>query len=39
MIHILRNLPLLVEGIDKSPNWRQELRIKWRAPDFAPTEK
>ena len=38
MTHILRNLPALVEGVDKSPNWRQELRIKWRAPEFAPSD-
>jgi Cupin-like domain len=39
MIHILRNIPALVEGIHSSPNWRQELRIKWRAQDFRPAEK
>ena len=34
MMHILRNLPILVEGINSSPNWREELRIKWRAVGF-----
>jgi ribosomal protein L16 Arg81 hydroxylase len=38
MIHILRGLPTLVEGIDRSAEWRKELRIKWRASDFAPTD-
>jgi hypothetical protein len=34
MVHFLRNLPTLVERIDRSPNWREELRIKWRPSDF-----
>ena len=34
IMHILQNLPVLVEGINISPNWREELRIKWRASDF-----
>jgi hypothetical protein len=34
MIHILRSLPILVEGINRSPNWREELRIKWCSSDF-----
>ena len=38
MTHILRNLPALVEGIDRSPDWREELRIKWRSSDFTVTE-
>jgi hypothetical protein len=38
MIHILRNLPLLVQGIDKSPDCREELRIKWRSADFTPKD-
>ena len=38
MTHILRNLPLLVQGIDRSPDCRQELRIKWRAQDFTATD-
>ena len=38
MIHILRNLPVLAEGIDGSPNWREELRIKWRLSDFTVTD-
>jgi hypothetical protein len=38
MIHILQNLPLLVEGINISPNWREELRITWRASDFTGTD-
>ena len=32
--HYLRNLPTLVKSIDRSPNWRQGLKIDWRAPDF-----
>jgi hypothetical protein len=32
--HYLRNLPTLVKSIDRSPNWRQELKIDWRASDF-----
>jgi hypothetical protein len=35
MMHILRELPTLVDGINRSPNWREELRIKWRLSDFA----
>ena len=38
MIHILRNLPVLAEGINRSPNWREELRIKWRSSDFTVTD-
>jgi Cupin-like domain len=38
MVHMLRNLPVLVEGIDRFPNWRQELRIKWGLLDFAATK-
>jgi hypothetical protein len=34
MIHILRSLPTLVEGINRSPKWREELRIKWCPSDF-----
>jgi hypothetical protein len=37
IIHMLRNLPALAEGIDRSPNWRDELRIKWRLSDFSLT--
>jgi hypothetical protein len=37
MIHILRDLPTLVEGINRSPQWREELRIKWHPSDFAAT--
>jgi Cupin-like domain len=29
VIHILRNLPALMNNIDNSPAWRQELRIEW----------
>jgi Cupin-like domain len=32
--HYLRNLPALVKSIDRSPNWRQALKIDWRASDF-----
>jgi hypothetical protein len=32
--HYLRNLPTLVKSIDRSPNWRQALKIDWRASDF-----
>jgi hypothetical protein len=35
MIHMLRNLPALAEGIDRSVNWRVELGIKWHSSDFA----
>jgi hypothetical protein len=38
MVHILRDLPTLVDGIDRSPIWREELRIKWRSSDFAATD-
>jgi hypothetical protein len=38
MSHILRNLPLLVQGIDKSLNCRQELRIEWGSPSFSVTD-
>jgi hypothetical protein len=38
MIHILRNLPILAEGINRSTNWREELRIKWRPSDFTATD-
>src|SRR5262249_13575872 len=34
MIHIMRELPTLVDGINRSPNWRDELRIKWHLSDF-----
>jgi hypothetical protein len=34
MIHMLRDLPALAMGIDRSPNWRQELRIKWSLSHF-----
>jgi hypothetical protein len=37
IMHLLRNLPELAEGIDRSPNWREELRIKWRLSDFIAT--
>jgi hypothetical protein len=37
IVHILRDLPILVEGINRSPNWREELRIKWRVSDFTDT--
>ena len=35
---ITRNLPALARGIDKSSDWRQELRVKWRSPDFTATD-
>jgi len=35
MIHILRNLPTIVDGIDRSSEWREELGIEWRSADFA----
>jgi hypothetical protein len=34
LVHMLRNLPELAQGIDRSPNWREQLRIKWRWSDF-----
>jgi hypothetical protein len=34
MVHILRHLPALAKGIDRSPSWREELRIKWHLSDF-----
>jgi hypothetical protein len=34
MIHILRELPRMVDGINRTPNWRQELRINWHSSDF-----
>jgi hypothetical protein len=34
MVHVLRSLPVLAKVIDNSPNWREELRIQWRLPDF-----
>jgi cupin-like protein len=38
MIHILRELPRMVEGLNSTQNWRQELRIKWRSSDFTTTD-
>ena len=35
---ILRKLPTLVEGLERSPKWREELRIRWRLPDVAVPE-
>jgi len=35
LIHMLRNLPVLAKGIDRSPTWREELRIKWYLSDFS----
>jgi hypothetical protein len=35
MTHMLRHLPFLAKGIDRSPNWREELRIKWCLSDFS----
>jgi hypothetical protein len=32
---MLRNLPVLAKGIDRSPTWREELRIKWYLSDFS----
>jgi Cupin-like domain len=34
MTHILRNLPLLVQGIEKSPDCRRELGIEWSSSDL-----
>ena len=34
MIQMLRHLPVLAKGIDRSPNRREELRIKWSLSDF-----
>jgi hypothetical protein len=34
MTHILRELPRMVAGLNCTPNWCQELRIKWRLSDF-----
>jgi hypothetical protein len=36
MVHMLRNLPVLARGIDRSPTWRKDLRIKWCLSDFSP---
>ena len=38
MIHILRELPRMVEGLNSTANWRRELRIKWRSSDFITTD-
>jgi Cupin-like domain len=38
MTHILRKLPRLVDGINRSQNWREDLRIEWRLSDFAATD-
>lgn len=35
MTRILRKLPTLIEGLERSPKWREELRIRWRSPDVA----
>jgi hypothetical protein len=35
VIHMLRHLPLLAKGIDRSPNLREVLRIKWCLSDFS----
>ena len=37
MTHILRNLPLLVQGINSTPNWRRELQVEWQLSNFART--
>jgi hypothetical protein len=39
MTHVLRQLPLLAKGIDRSPSWRQELRIKWCLSDFTAVDE
>jgi hypothetical protein len=39
IIHMLRNLPALAAGIDGSPNWRDELHIRWCLSDFAITAR
>jgi Cupin-like domain len=31
---ILRNLPTLIEGLEQSPKWREELHIGWHLPGF-----
>jgi Cupin-like domain len=31
---ILENLPRLVEGLEKSPKWREELGLRWRRSNF-----
>jgi hypothetical protein len=31
MTRILRNLPRLAEGLEQSPQWREELKIKWNS--------
>jgi hypothetical protein len=36
MIEVLRHLPVLAKTIDRSPNWRAELRVKWCLSDFLP---
>jgi hypothetical protein len=38
MTHILRKLPRLVDGVNASQNWREDLRIEWRLSDFAATD-
>jgi hypothetical protein len=38
MIHVLRHLPLLAKGIDRSPSRREELGIKWCLSDFTVTD-
>jgi Cupin-like domain len=38
MIRILRNLPTLVEGLERSQEWREELRIRWRSQGFCNPE-
>ena len=38
MTHLLRNLPNLIESLQRSPKWREELRINWHLPNFAATD-
>src|SRR5262245_1832452 len=38
MTHMLRHLPVLAKGIDRSQNKREELRIKWCLSDFMVTD-
>jgi hypothetical protein len=38
MARMLQNLPVLVECIDRSSIWREELRIKWRLSDLTVTD-
>ncbi len=38
MTRLLQRIPKLVQGFDKCPEWREELRVDWRSKGFADPE-